>query len=186
MRKGLKLHRHFKSILGEGPTPDLKSHKLPGLKSFFWNCFRSSKRSLRMLKMEENSSLRVCLTLCVSVTQSCPTPCDLMDYSPPSSSVHGIVQAKILEWVAIPFSRVSFWPRNQTWVSCIARRFFTVWATREALVWLWNGPNSRLHNTALVQQRNHPIVLPTFRKGGFPKGSVLLSKSAACIKASIY
>ena len=47
-------------------------------------------------------------------------------YSPPGSSVHGILQARILEWVAIPFSRGSSQPRDQTWVSCIAGRFFTV------------------------------------------------------------
>ena len=55
-----------------------------------------------------------------------------MDYSLPVSIGHGIFQAKILEWVAISFSRGSSWPRGRTWVSCIAGRFFTVWATREA------------------------------------------------------
>ena len=49
-----------------------------------------------------------------------------------ASSVHEILQARILEWVAIPFSRGSSWPRFQTRVSCVAARFFTVWATREA------------------------------------------------------
>ena len=53
-----------------------------------------------------------------------------MDCSPPGSSIHGILQARILEWVAFPFSRGSSQPRNQTGVSCIAGRFFTVWATR--------------------------------------------------------
>ena len=47
-------------------------------------------------------------------------------------SVHGILQARILEWAAIPFSRGSSWPRDQTRVSCTAGRFFTIWATREA------------------------------------------------------
>ena len=47
--------------------------------------------------------------------QSCPVLCDLMDCSPPGSSVHGILQARILEWVAMPFSRGSSWPRDQTW-----------------------------------------------------------------------
>ena len=56
-----------------------------------------------------------------------------MDCSPPGSSVHGIFHTRVLWWVAIPFSRGSSWPRDQTWVSCIAGRFFTVWATREAL-----------------------------------------------------
>ena len=46
---------------------------------------------------------------------------------------HGILQARVLEWVAIPFSRGSSQPRDWTWVSCIAGRFFTSWATREAL-----------------------------------------------------
>ena len=47
-------------------------------------------------------------------------------------SVHEVLQARILEWVAIPFSRESSQPRNQTQVSCIAGEFFAVWATREA------------------------------------------------------
>ena len=55
----------------------------------------------------------------------------LMDCSLPSSSVHGISQARILEWVAISFSRGSFWPRDWTQVSCIVSRCFTVWVTRE-------------------------------------------------------
>ena len=50
--------------------------------------------------------------------QSCPTPCDPMDCSLPGSSVHGILQARILEWVATSYSRGSFWPRDRTRVSC--------------------------------------------------------------------
>ena len=57
-----------------------------------------------------------------------------MDCSPPDSSVHGILQASILEWVAIHFSRGSPWPRDGTRVSFIAGRFFTIWATGEALI----------------------------------------------------
>ena len=72
-----------------------------------------------------------------SVSQSCLTLCDPMECSPPdSSSVHGILQARILEWVVILFSRRSSWPRDWIQVSRIAGRFFTVWATREAqIVW---------------------------------------------------
>ena len=70
--------------------------------------------------------------VCVLAVQLCPTVCDPMDCSRPGSSVHGILQARILEWVAIPFSTESFWSRNRTEVSCIAGRFFIVWATREA------------------------------------------------------
>ena len=68
----------------------------------------------------------------VLVAQSCPTLCNPMDCSPPGFSVHGILQARILEWVAIPFSRGSSWPRDRTWVSCTAGSFFTVWATDTA------------------------------------------------------
>ena len=59
--------------------------------------------------------------------------CDPMNYGLPLSSVHGILQATILEWVAIPFSRGSSQPRDRTWVFCIAGRFFTIWAAMEAL-----------------------------------------------------
>ena len=55
-----------------------------------------------------------------------------MDCSLPGSSVHGILQERILEWVTFPFSRGSSWPRDRTWVFCIAGRFFIIWATREA------------------------------------------------------
>ena len=58
--------------------------------------------------------------------ESCPTLCDPMDCSPPGSSIHGILQARILEWVAISFSRGSSQPRDQTQVSCIAGRNFNL------------------------------------------------------------
>ena len=70
------------------------------------------------------------------VAQSCPTLCDPIDCSLPGSSVHGIFQAIVLEWIAISFSRGSSQPRVQTWVSCIVDRGFTVWATRESQVTL--------------------------------------------------
>ena len=62
----------------------------------------------------------------------CPTLCDPMDYSPPGSSVLGTLQARILERIAISFSRGSFQPRDWIQVSSIAGRFHTIWATREA------------------------------------------------------
>ena len=65
------------------------------------------------------------------VAQSCPALCGLMDCSPPGSSVHGIVQARVLEWVAISFSRASSQPRDQAQVSCVVGRRFPIWATRE-------------------------------------------------------
>ena len=68
----------------------------------------------------------------VLVAQPYPTLCGHLDCSLPGSSLQGILQARIQEWVAIPFSYGSSWPRDWTWVSCIAGRFFTLWATREA------------------------------------------------------
>ena len=68
----------------------------------------------------------------VLVAKSCLTLCDPMDCSLPGSSVHGILQKRILEWVAVPFSRGSSWPWDSTQVSWIADRFFTIWATKEA------------------------------------------------------
>ena len=58
------------------------------------------------------------------IAQSCPSLCDPMYCSPPGSSIHGIFQTRVLEWVAISFSRLSSWPRDQTWVSCIAGKCF--------------------------------------------------------------
>ena len=66
--------------------------------------------------------------VCVLVTQLCPTLCNLLDCNAPSFSVHGILQARILEWVVMPFSRGTFQPRDQTcisYVSCVAGGFFT-------------------------------------------------------------
>jgi len=67
----------------------------------------------------------------VLVTQSCPTLWDPMDCSLQASSAHGILQARILEWVAISLTRGSSRPRSWTMVSRIAGRFFTFWATME-------------------------------------------------------
>ena len=67
------------------------------------------------------------------VTQSCLTLCNPMDCSLPGSSVHGIFQAIVLEWIAISFSRGSSRPRNRTRVSRIVDRCFIIWATREVL-----------------------------------------------------
>ena len=66
------------------------------------------------------------------VIQSCPILRDPTDCNPTGSFVHGIFQAGILEWVAIPFSRGSSWPSDQTQATCIACRLFTIWASREA------------------------------------------------------
>ena len=69
----------------------------------------------------------------VKTAQSCLTLCNPIDYT-----VHGILQASILEGVAVPFSGRSSQPRDQTEVSCIAGGFFTIWVTREAQEY-WSG-----------------------------------------------
>ena len=73
-------------------------------------------------------SLYTCYVL---AAQSRLTLCDPVDCSTPGSSIHGILQVRILEWVATPFSRRSSQSREQTQVSCIAGGFFTIWTTRE-------------------------------------------------------
>ena len=91
------------------------------------------------------SKIRCPFTIFFEVAQSCPTLCDPMDCSLPSSSVHGILQARVLEWGAISFPRGSSWPRDWTQVSCIPSRFFTIWATRES-----GGSYCKMvHNVAL-------------------------------------
>ena len=74
----------------------------------------------------------VCSAVLCLVVQSCPALCNPMASSPPGSSVHGILQARILEWVAMPLCRGSSQPRAGTQVSQTAGGFFTVRATREA------------------------------------------------------
>ena len=104
-----------------------------------------------ILRLQEERAIRsfskervhryVCV--CAKSHQSCPTLCNHTDCSPPGSSVHGILQAGIPEWVVVLFSRGSSWPRDQTQVSCIAGKFFTTepleeprYVYREAYRWI--------------------------------------------------
>ena len=89
----------------------------------------------------------------VLVAQSCPTLCDPMDSSPSASSFHGILQARILVWVSIPFSRGSSQSRDQTWVSCIAGRFCTIRATTEDHI-----PPCLVPRVALCRTPIHPVL----------------------------
>ena len=88
----------------------------------------------------------------VKVAQSCPTLCDLMD-----CIVHGILQARILEWVTFPFSRESSQPRDQTQVFCIEGRFFTSWTTREDQEYR-SGSLSLLQHIFLAQELNRGLL----------------------------
>ena len=96
---------------------------------------------------------------CAKSLQSCLTLCDPMDWSLPDPSVHGILQAGILEWVALPSSRGSSQPRDQTQVSCISGRFFTVWATREPIMSCHCNHSQVLDLEALVWVRCPSSVL---------------------------
>ena len=86
----------------------------------------------------------------VLIAQSCQTLCDPIDCCPPGFSVHGILQARRLECVAISFSRESSLPRDQTLVSCISSRFFTIWAIyaspEQGIKGFFSGGNFSAHN----------------------------------------
>ena len=95
------------------------------------------------------------------VTRSCPTLYDPMEYSWPASCVHEILQAGILEWDAIPFSRGSSEPRDRTQVSSVARRFFTIWAIREACSNL-TGASGRKEAPLVLSSPTEDSILPFF------------------------
>ena len=99
-----------------------------------------SKVSRELIDTWCHGNISKLVRVCVKSLQLCPTLCNPMDCSPPGSSVHGILQARILEWVALPSSRGSSPPRDRTWVSYISRigrRFFTPTATWEAQASTW-------------------------------------------------
>ena len=101
-----------------------------GCHCLLWNlCSRGQE--LQLLK-PLSSRTRAVQHEEAKVAQLCLTFSDPMNCSLPGSSVHGILQARLLEWVAVPFSRRSSQPRNKTGVSCIAGEFFTSGAIREA------------------------------------------------------
>ena len=81
-------------------------------------------------------------------------------WSPPGSSVHRIFQARILEWVTFPFSRGSSWPRDQTRVSCIAGRFFTIWAINHLIS---SSPQPTVLLLTSLQLRQEPQGTSDFR-----------------------
>ena len=85
---------------------------------------------------------------CCLVIQWCPTLGGPKDCRLPGSSVHGIFQTRILEWVAISFSRRSSWPRDGTFISCISRWILYCWATREDLFLLLHKICSHLQSTS--------------------------------------
>ena len=112
--------------------------------------------------------------LCL-VTQSCLTHCNPLDHSSPGSSVHwGILQARILEWVAMPFSRGSSQLRDLTQLSHTVGRFFTIWATREAQEKHWLPVSLRISASLAKQMKlilDHFLTLrtpPFFNRAYYP------------------
>ena len=95
----------------------------------------------------------------VLVSQFCPTLCDPMDHSQPDSSVHGIFQARILDWVAISCSRASSWPRDWTQASLIEGKFFTIWAIRKTLYQNLHSKNKRLFLLRKQSMRDNPWAI---------------------------
>ena len=87
------------------------------------SCSKSCKLGFSIMRTK-NFQKSMCI--CVKSLPSCPTICDPMDYSPPGFSAHGILRARLLEWVAMSSSRGSSQPRDRTQVSHIGGRFFTV------------------------------------------------------------
>ena len=109
---------------------------------------------------ELNWTLCVCVCVCVLVAHSCLTLCDPMDCSLSDSSIHWIIQARVLEWLAIPFYRRPSKPRNQTWVSQ-AGRFFNVWATWEAWCVIINNYTYNLkdfHDQQLMGKKENILI----------------------------
>ena len=105
----------------------------------------------------------VCLSFSLfKVAQSCPTLCDPVDCSPPGSSIHGILQASILEWDAISFSRGSSQLRDRTQVSHTAGRHFNLCATREAPFFstslLFQSPGETMTPCAPVSLNNNNVT----------------------------
>ena len=94
------------------------------------------------------------------VLKSCPTLCHPMDCSPQGSTVHGIFQARILEWVAISFSRGSPQPRNRTCVPCIDRQIFYHWATRGAPDFLLDFTNISLSESGSMKKEEGAFFSP--------------------------
>ena len=135
-------HKKIKSITFSTVFPSIR-HEVMGLDAMmlvFWMLsfkpvFPLSSLAFikRCLISSSLSAIRVVVLCTCAVIQLCPMLCDPTDCSLPDSTVHGILQARILEWVANTFSRGSSWPRDWTWVSRTTGRLSIIWATREAL-----------------------------------------------------
>ena len=99
----------------------------------------STSQRVKQVRERDKHCTLTCVCCAALSHFSCDWLCDPMNCSPPGSSVHGILQARRLDWVVIPSSWGSSCPRNQSKVSCTAGRFFTSWVPREAHI------NTQIH-----------------------------------------
>ena len=118
------------------------------------------RKSLRRM-MIGHLVTKSCLTLCDPMDFL--TLCDPMDFSPPGSSVLGIFQMRILEWIAISFSRGSSQPRDQTWIPCIAGRFFTAEAPGKEAIWIADPSYLLKSCLAVIQIVFWSLITETFK-----------------------
>ena len=114
---------------------------VPCIAHFIWTILYNMWITYHNIFEDHSSCSKYILYWCFSfwlkwseVAQSCPTLCDPVDCSLPGSSLYGILQARVLEWVAISFSRGSSRPRYLTRVSCIPGRRFNLWATSKVIL----------------------------------------------------
>ena len=137
--------RNFKTVRCSGDltrSRHILGHhdQIYGLQGEEMGLWRKSDRKRKEMEREKGEEIKEQLRLwlrkfsCSLVTQLCPAVWDTMDCSPPGSSVHGISKARILEYIAIPFSIGSFQPRDRTRVCCFGSWTVYHWATREALI----------------------------------------------------
>ena len=117
------------------------SHYLLSSLYFGWECSFPSCHTLIEFSLLFQSHAHLPLPVfCVcSVASVVSDSLQPMDYSLPGSSLHGILQARILQWVPICFSRGSSLPRDQTWVSCLGRQILYHWGTLEAPFGVWTS-----------------------------------------------
>ena len=118
-------------------------------------CFSTLKELVRVLSVQ----LLLLLCCCCWVTKSCLTLCDPKDYSPQGSSVYGILQARILEWVAISFSRGSSWPRDRTTSAspALAGRFFSTQPREKPTIYLLSYPSHSPSHSQSVSPAVSPV-----------------------------
>ena len=129
---------------GDSTNLGIKSTSPTLAGGFFYHW--ATRKGPRCIYQSENNSVHS------KLLQSCLTLCGHMICSPSGSSVHGIFQARILEWVAMSFSRGFSGPKDRTWVSHTAGRLFTNWTTRKA-----QNNEVNCHNKKKIE---HPFSLP--------------------------